>query len=314
MPAKTRTLGESPSHPHYNPATGQWDGQLPNPQVTDGLLPVAGILSQVPENWPSIIERDGFADVVGDLFNLSSTESAVFRRILFRSGSASQGCWESQENMARGLRLTSKTVRKALTRLLTDRLIHKIQVFHGGGKSDGYIPVTRVTESLDYSRKPPAPLPVATTEMECPLTQGVLVEPLPISVIEGSHSGSHYLQTEGTEELSNLHEIEESLKDLPAGDGLASQDTNLSEKNQIQHPFIPVATTEMDVAADIPECQDCGQPWTPDPIRHKKAIRRGMREFLCDACRDAQVRASPQAGQIEPLMGKGDVLPASPSL
>ena len=43
MLAKTHALSESFPQSHYDSSTGKWDGQLP----------VAGILSQVPENWPS---------------------------------------------------------------------------------------------------------------------------------------------------------------------------------------------------------------------------------------------------------------------
>ena len=60
----------------------------------DGQLSVAGILELPADQWPTLIERDGFADLAGVTLNLSGPESAVFRRICFRAGSASQGCWE----------------------------------------------------------------------------------------------------------------------------------------------------------------------------------------------------------------------------
>ena len=83
--------------------------------MVDDRLPVAGILSQLPENWPSIVERDGFVDVVTEMENLSTPESAVHRRITFRAGSASQGCWESLGNMARYLGGNERTILRAIS-------------------------------------------------------------------------------------------------------------------------------------------------------------------------------------------------------
>ena len=104
MPANVHTPAESSSHPHYDSSTGKWDGQLP----------VAGILSQVPENWPSLIERDSFVDLAAVTLNLSACQTATFRRICFRAGSASQGCWESQDNIARYLGYKRRAVVKGV--------------------------------------------------------------------------------------------------------------------------------------------------------------------------------------------------------
>ena len=58
VPSPSSKRSRSPSAPgsssisHYNPSTGSWDGQLPNPDITDQLSP-AGLLEKPPENWPS---------------------------------------------------------------------------------------------------------------------------------------------------------------------------------------------------------------------------------------------------------------------
>ena len=122
-----RTSGRPQTSPHYDPSTsGTWDGQLPHPDVAGQLSP-AGLLEKPPRDWPSIIERDGFADLTTVTFNLTGPESAVLRRILFRAGSASQGCWESLPNMGRYLGFNERTVRRALARLLGLGLIHKVK-------------------------------------------------------------------------------------------------------------------------------------------------------------------------------------------
>ena len=52
------------------------------------------------------------------------------------------------------------------------------------------------------------------------------------------------------------------------------------------HPFISASQAQMEskAAGDIPECGECGRPWTADVGRHRRAVYRGMREFICDSC------------------------------
>ena len=141
------TSGPPQTPRHYDPSTsGTWDGQLSHPDIAEQLSP-AGILEKPPENWPSIIERDGFADVATVTFDLTGPESAVLRRILFRAGSASQGCWESLPNMGRYLGFSERTVRRSLARLLDLGLIHKVTAYHGSGNSNCYVPVMRIAHS-----------------------------------------------------------------------------------------------------------------------------------------------------------------------
>ena len=143
-----RHTSGSPQTPrHYDPSTsGTWDGQLSHPDIAEQLSP-AGILEKPPENWPSIIERDGFADVATVTFDLTGPESAVLRRILFRAGSASQGCWESLPNMGRYLGFNERTVRRSLAKLLDLGLIHKVTAYRGSGNSNCYVPVMRIAHS-----------------------------------------------------------------------------------------------------------------------------------------------------------------------
>ena len=120
----------------------------PQPETgePDGQLSAVGIMEVPPEYWPSLIERDGFADLATVHFNLSAAESAVFRRICFRAGSKSQGCWESAESMGRYLALHEKTVRRALAKLTDIGLVHKISAaFRTKGRSFCYLPVLKVS-------------------------------------------------------------------------------------------------------------------------------------------------------------------------
>ena len=83
--------------------------------------------------------------------------------------------------------------------------------------------------------------------------------------------------------------------------GHESRDVLLSQKedagaaeNVDTQPFISVPQAQMEqmernVGADIPECGECGQPWTTDVERHRTSVRRGLRNIICDACREEQV-------------------------
>ena len=42
-------------------------------------------------------------------------------------------------------------------------------------------------------------------------------------------------------------------------------------------------------SVDIPECEECGQPWTTDMEQHRRSVWRGLRVFICDGCLDAQL-------------------------
>ena len=149
VPSPSSKRSRSPSAPgsssisHYNPSTGSWDGQLPNPDITDQLSP-AGLLEKPPENWPTIIERDFFVDLAVVTLNLSACQTAVFRRICFRAGSASQGCWESQDSIARYLGYKRRAIQMALDHLQDLGLIHKVTAFYGSGKSNTYVPIFRL--------------------------------------------------------------------------------------------------------------------------------------------------------------------------
>ena len=46
------------------------------------------------------------------------------------------------------------------------------------------------------------------------------------------------------------------------------------------------------VGVDIAECRECGRPWTTDVRRHRTSVRRGLRDFICDACREEQIAAA----------------------
>ena len=264
MPASVHTPAESASHPHYDPNNGKWDGQLP----------VAGILSQVPETWPSIIERDSFVDLAAVTLKLSACQTAVFRRIAFRAGSASQGCWESQDNIARYLGYKRRAVQRALDHLQDLGLIHRVGAFHGSGKSNTYVPIFRLSHLRTSDANGDSPICVPETQMD-------RIDS-PICVSDDTHLRTSDAPTEGTDKVDILSDETVALKESQGACDL---------KDEYQSPFICVPVTQMDAAppAAVPECIQCELPWTHDVGRHRTALRRGMRTFVCDGCREAQI-------------------------
>ena len=279
-----RTSGRPQTSPHYDPSTsGTWDGQLPHPDVAGQLSP-AGLLEKPPRDWPSIIERDGFADLATVTFNLTGPESAVLRRILFRAGSASQGCWESLPNLGRYLGFSERTVRRSLARLLEMGLLHKVTAYHGSGNSNCYIPVIRISHSG---------LSVQNGENEASILDSVSL-----------HSGLSVHQTEGTDIVIDPKSLDPVLHESqdPGDSKTVSTSVHSGQKvqNEASPTSIPDRASRMgsSPATSIAECQVCGLPWTTDSGRHRTAVRRGLNEYLCDTCRDAQIAA---VGGIESL-------------
>ena len=263
MPANVHTPAESSSHPHYDSSTGKWDGQLP----------VAGILSQVPETWPSIIERDSFVDLAAVTLKLSACQTAVFRRIAFRAGSASQGCWESQDNIARYLGYKRRAIQMALHHLQYLGLIHKVTAFYGSGKSNSYIPIFRLAHLHTSDANDEIPICASGAQM------GMIAPSICAS--DDTRIRTTCAPTEGTEvDILN----DESIATLKE-----SQDA-CDLKDESPHPFICASGAQMDgVSPPVPECGSCELPWTVDVGRHRTALRRGMRAFICDGCREAQI-------------------------
>ena len=273
MPANVHTPAESSSHPHYDSNTGKWDGQLP----------VAGILSQVPETWPSIIERDAFVDLAAVTLNLSACQTATFRRIAFRAGSASQGCWESQDNIARYLGYKRRAIQMALHHLQYLGLIHKVTAFYGSGKSNSYVPIFRLSHlrTSDANEESPICAPHAQMGLTSPS----------VCASDDTRMRTTCAPTEGTEVDILSHESSMTLSE--------SQDA-CDLENQSQSQFICASGAQMNVvpAADVPECGSCGLPWTSDAGRHRLALQRGMRAFICDGCREAEIAAKGAIGDL----------------
>ena len=57
---------------------------------------------------------------------MTQYEVAVLRRIMFRWGRRSQACWESQERMVKYLKVSHRSVQRALKSLLEMGMIHKV--------------------------------------------------------------------------------------------------------------------------------------------------------------------------------------------
>ena len=305
-PGSPASSGPSPTS-HYNPSTGAWDGQLPHPDIVDEELSVAGILEKPSETWPSIIERDNFVDLAAVTLQLSACQTAVFRRICFRAGSASQGCWESQENIALYLGYKRRAVQRALDHLQDLGLIHRVATFHGSGKSNCYVPIFRISHlrTSDANEDSDICVPEAQMDRSNP----------PICASDDRHLRTSDAQTEGTDHVLMSHESKEDVT-------LSESKDVCNPKYQSQNQFICVPEAQMETGADIPECHVCRLPWTSDVGRHWTALRRGLKEFLCDACREAQIAASGVMDMVAtaytgPALVHGECgagLPASPDL
>ena len=279
--SKLRLASSAPgatSKRHYNPETGEWDGQLAHAEVVE-QLPAAGILEKRPEDWPSIIERDGFADLVTSELGLAGPESSVFRRILFRAGPSSQACWESQPNLGRYLGLSERTVRRALARLVELGLVHRVTAYHGSGTSNGYVPVLRLTHSGQPDRND-------ENESSIPATLS-------------AHSGHSVRLTEVTEYVSDPESLGSDSLESPSSDNPVLASTSVhsghSGRNERSAGAIPdgvAGMVDVGAGADIPDCGECGRLWTEDVLRHRRSWHRGLREFLCDSCRDQQIAAA----------------------
>ena len=210
VPSPSSKRSKSPSAPgsssisHYNPSTGSWDGQLPNPDITDQLSP-AGLLEKPPENWPSIIERDAFVDLAAVTLNLSACQTAVFRRIAFRAGSASQGCFESQDNMARYLGYKRRAIQMALHHLQDLGLIHRVGAFYGSGKSNTYVPIFRLSHlrTSDANEESPICAPHAQMGLTSPS----------VCASDDTRMRTTCAPTEGTDNESLSHESSLTLSE-----------------------------------------------------------------------------------------------------
>ena len=263
VPSPSSKRSRSPSAPgsssisHYNPVTGSWDGQLPNPGIADQLSP-AGILEKPPENWPSIIERDSFVDLAAVTLGLSACQTATFRRICFRAGSASQGCFESQDNMARYLGYKRRAIQMALHHLQDMGLIHRVGAFYGSGKSNTYVPTFRLSHlrTSDANEESPICAPDAQMGLTSPS----------VCASDDTRMRSTCAPTEGTE----VDILSDEIVTLSESQGACDL------KNESHPQFICASGAQMDAAppAAVPECGSCALPWTADPGRHRTALRR----------------------------------------
>ena len=138
-PAPASAPGSS-SKSHYDPSTGSWDGQVPHPDLVHGELSPAGILEKPSETWPDVFKRDAWVDSVAGLYEVTQYEVVVLRRIMFRCGSGSQACWESQLSMAKYLKVGRRTIQRALASLLEMGMIHKVTFYRGDNSHNAYVP------------------------------------------------------------------------------------------------------------------------------------------------------------------------------
>ena len=272
-PAPAFAPGSS-SKSHYDPGTGSWDGQVPHPDLVHGELSPAGILEKPSASWPDVFKRDAWVDSVAGLYEVTQYEVVVLRRIMFRCGSGSQACWESQLSMAKYLKVGRRTIQRALASLLEMGMIHKVTFYRGDNSHNAYIPTFEC---------PPAHLRLTGANgpdlVNLPKTLD-----LPVHLrLTGA-----YMRPPGAQTVRTV-----TVTDHKSCDGLLSQkEDELGPENVLPQPFISAPQAQMEdvaSAADVPECGSCALPWTYDVGRHRLALQRGMRVFICNSCREVEI-------------------------
>ena len=97
--------------PHYNTENGDWDGQLPNPDLV--------VQPDPPLLQPKIFDRLARADSVVRARRYRGSTAAVFHRMTVRAGTKA-GCYESVDSMASGLGISRSSVQRAISTISKD--------------------------------------------------------------------------------------------------------------------------------------------------------------------------------------------------
>ena len=246
--------------------------------------------------WPSIVERDGFVDLAADMLKLGPSETSVLRRIFFRAGPGTKVCYESQESMARYLRMHEKTVRRALDRLTELGLVSKVTQFHGQGRSNGYLPHMTLMDKLPSAhswRDARNGIPGTTPGMETddPSIPGMV----------SLHSGHDARLTEYRTDIVPIHSSEEGIFELEeTSDPEYIGDTSVHSGHHARNggPSVPIPGIMPGMEEELPPappCKDCGNPWTTPERQRELTLRdRRMkltppRERQCDNCWQAEL-------------------------
>ena len=229
---------------------------------------------QLWESWPDVFKRDAWVDSVAGLYEVTQYEVVVLRRIMFRCGSGSQACWESQLSMAKYLKVGRRTIQRALASLLEMGMIHKVTFYRGDNSHNAYIPTFECPP--DHLRLTGANGPDL---VNLPKTLD-----LPVHLrLTGA-----YMRPPGAQTVRTV-----TVTDHKSCDGLLSQkEDELGPENVLPQPFISAPQAQMEdvaSAADVPECGSCALPWTYDVGRHRLALQRGMRVFICNSCREVEI-------------------------
>ena len=113
---------------HYDPHSGDWDGQLPNPDVLEAAPVVPDPEEVTVSEWPSILDRDQWNIAMAQVHDLSTIEAIVHQRICFhagiKKGKAPPGlCTVSIATLCAETRAGDRAVRKAITSLTKKGLV-----------------------------------------------------------------------------------------------------------------------------------------------------------------------------------------------
>ena len=272
-PAPASAPGSSPNS-HYDPSTGSWDGQVPHPDLVHGELSPAGILEKPSESWPDVFKRDAWVDSVAGLYEVTQYEVVVLRRIMFRCGSGSQACWESQLSMAKYLKVGRRTIQRALASLLEMGMIHKVTFYRGDNSHNAYVPTFNCPP--DHLRLTGANGPDL---VNLPKTLD-----LPVHL---RLTGAHMRPPGALTVRTDIVTCDKSRDVL-----LSKKEDESGPEDELLKPFISAPQAQMEdvaSAADVPECGSCALPWTYDVGRHRLALQRGMRVFICNSCREVEI-------------------------
>ena len=104
-------LSQELTEQHYNPETGDYDGQLVSPDLVSQLSP--------PTLKPKVFDRMAWADSVVQARRYRGSTAAVFHRQTVRAATE-EGCFESVGSMAAGLGISRSSVQRAIKTISKD--------------------------------------------------------------------------------------------------------------------------------------------------------------------------------------------------
>ena len=114
---------------HYDPETGDWDGQLAHPDIAERARPAGGR----DRSDVTLLDRWQWSFRAISVHKLSPSQALVLSRIAFRAGTEDHVCKESQKKMGVALDMHEDTVRRAVRDLEKKGLVAYERRFNSPG-------------------------------------------------------------------------------------------------------------------------------------------------------------------------------------